>query len=95
MEIDELLWDESNIEHLGRHRIVPEEAEEVVFADIPREVRARAGRYAVYGQTASGKYIVLFLERVRIGRRRRPQVYRPVTARAMTEAERRRYQSLK
>ena len=95
MWIDELLWDEGNIEHLGRHQVVPEEAEEVVFQDAPIAVRARAGRYAVYGQTAAGRYIVIFLDTVRVGRRRQPLMYRPVTVREMTEAERRRYQSLK
>lgn len=95
MLIDELWWDEDNIDHLARHLIGPEEVEEVMFQDIPISVRARAQRYAVYGQTVAGRYIVAFLEAVRVGQRRRLQVYRPVTAREMTEAERRRYQSLK
>lgn len=95
MQIDELWWDESNLEHLARHHIGLEEVEEVVFDDVPFAVGARAGRYAVYGQTAAGRYIVVFLEPVRTGQRRQPPVYRPVTAREMTEAEHRRYQSLK
>ena len=43
MQIDELLWDESNLEHLGNHDIALEEVEEVVFEDDPISVRARAG----------------------------------------------------
>ena len=94
MRIDELWWDEDNIDHLERHRIDPDEVEEVMFQDAPISARARAQRYAVYGQTVAGRYIVAFMEAVRIGQRRTLQVYRPVTAREMTEAERRRYQSL-
>ena len=94
MRIDELWWDDHNIEHLVRHHIAPEDAEEAIFQDVPLAVHTRTRRYAIYGQTSAGRYIVIFLERVRIGQRRQPLVYRPITARDMTEAERRRYQSL-
>ena len=95
MRIEELLWDEDNLEHLAGHHIDHEEVEDAVFQDAPIAVNARGGRYAVYGQTAAGRYIVVFVEPVRVGRRRQPLVSRPVTARDMTSAERRRYQSLK
>ena len=94
MRIDELWWDEDNIGHFERHRISPDEVEEVMFLDVPISVRARAQRYAVYGQTTAGRYIVAFLEAMRVGQRRRLQMYRAVTARQMTETVRRRYQSL-
>ncbi|MBI2872082.1 MAG: hypothetical protein HYY00_02705 [Chloroflexi bacterium] len=68
--------------------------EKVIVEDEPIVARARAGRHAVYGQTAAGHYIVIFVEAVRTGRMRQPRIYRPVTAREMTGAEQQRYQDL-
>ena len=58
-------WDESNVEHVRRHGVEPEEAEEIVYEDCHPSwiVRARRKgiremRWAVYGQTCDGRYLL-------------------------------------
>jgi uncharacterized DUF497 family protein len=58
-------WDESNVEHIRRHGVEPEEVEEIVYEDChpSRIVRARRRvireiRWAVFGQTCDGRYLV-------------------------------------
>ena len=80
------MWDEENIEHLGRHQVDPDEAEEVL-AGRPLVRRGRDGRYLVYGPTESGR--LLFMVCVLKDR----SVARVLTARSMTDRERSRYRS--
>jgi uncharacterized DUF497 family protein len=54
-------WDDSNIEHLARHGIDPDEIEELFEAPI---VRRRGGtdapdRFRVVGRTAAGRYLTI------------------------------------
>jgi len=83
--IQELQWDEENEAHIARHGVAIEEVEDLCFG--PHwALRAKGGRRrALYGQTAGGRYLLAILESVGRG------VYRPVTARDMTDRERRRY----
>jgi uncharacterized DUF497 family protein len=81
-------WDEENADHIGRHGIDTEEAEEV-FADQHR-VNADAystpteRRAALIGMTYDGRVLhVVFTRRV--------GAVRVVTCREATEGERRRY----
>ena len=88
MRIDELIWDDWNEEHVGRHGVSAEEAEEVVFdpgSAFFRTSRAGVTRYLVLGPTEAGRYLFVVLEPVS-GRR----AY-VVTARDMTDGEKGRF----
>ena len=77
-------WDEANIEHIGRHRFAPDEVEEV-FAEGCAVRRGRGGRHLAYGRTLDGRMTIVVFQRLR-GRH-----IRVITAREMTDNERRRY----
>lgn len=83
MEFGEFDWDESNIEHIARHHVKPEDVEEVALDDDPHLRRSGEIRY-LYGQTVSGRYLftvcVLRQKHIRV-----------VTSRDMDEKERRLY----
>lgn len=54
----EFRWNEANVDHIGEHNIVPEEAEHVVnhpARGFPRAMED--GKYLAKGQTAEGHYI--------------------------------------
>ncbi|MGH2345814.1 MAG: BrnT family toxin [Chloroflexota bacterium] len=61
--VDEFQWDEANVEHIARHGITPEEAEEAYldenrrYLSIPRT--SRETRRALLGKTEDGR--ILFL----------------------------------
>ncbi|MFA0768985.1 MAG: hypothetical protein OXFUSZZB_002313 [Candidatus Fervidibacter sp.] len=84
MRIDELVWDEENERHIARHGVSPEEVEEVCFG---RRLVWRKGRrrYLVLGQTETGRYLAVFIDRLW------GYCFRPVTARDMTVREKRLY----
>ena len=88
MKISSLQWDDINLEHIcGRHGLNPTEVEDVCFG--PHYVYpAKYNRKAVYGQTASGKYVLVILERLN------GSVYRVVTARGMKRSEQRKYRTI-
>ncbi|HEY7064985.1 MAG TPA: BrnT family toxin [Chloroflexota bacterium] len=72
-------------EHIWeKHRVTPEEVDEVCFAE-PWSLRGRDGSYACFGETEAGRYLVVFLYPRGRG------VFAVATARDMTDAERRRY----
>jgi uncharacterized DUF497 family protein len=77
-----------NAEHIARHQFVPEEVEEV-FAGNYQLYRTSDGRYLTWGQTLDGRMTLVVFERP--GRRR----IRVITAREMTERERRRFRRKK
>jgi hypothetical protein len=76
-------WDELNVEHIADHGVEPYEAEEVIY-DNPFVVRAGKDRYAAYGQTDSGRYLLV------VYALKSHQRLRVVTARDLTSAERKR-----
>src|SRR3972149_3073204 len=87
-------WDDDNIQHIGRHSIEPEEVEEIVYEDCypswivrGRRRGIRELRWAVFGQTCGGRYLVAV-----IALYRNRGVWRVVTARNMERHTRRRYQ---
>lgn len=82
--IQELVWNNWNIEHIGRHHILPREVEEVCYSN-PVISRARNGTLRIIGQTYSGRLLTIFLASRDRGS------YFVVTARDATEAERRRF----
>ncbi len=84
MRVDELQWDARNIEHLERHRVDVEEAEEVCFGShFARKVSAT--RYIVSGQTSSGRYLCIIIERLD------GSFFRPITAYEMNDQHKNRY----
>lgn len=91
MRIREIVWTETDVEHLARHRIMPEEVEDVL-ASGPLWRRGRkhpeTGRISLYvlGQTAAGRYLFIVLSPRGQGRAR------CVTAMEMDEKARRYYE---
>jgi hypothetical protein len=89
VRIDEILWDDQNEDHIARHSVTPEEAEEVVFDASSAFFRTGGGerplRYLVLGLTEAGRYLLVVLEPPTRG-----QTY-VVTARDMTDGEKRRF----
>ena len=88
MRIYEFIWPEDRIEHIARHQITPEEVEEVCFSR-PMVLRAKAEganpAYYVLGQTASGRHLFCVVIQLPGGKGY------PVTARSMTQKEKRRF----
>jgi len=82
MRIDDLEWTLDRIEHIARHGITPEEAEQV-FASVPLFRRGRGGVYEAWGQTESGRYVLVIFRY--LGHNRAW----PITARDMGENEKR------
>jgi uncharacterized DUF497 family protein len=90
--IQNILWPEGRIEHIGRHGVTPEEFEEVCFGQalvLRRKSEGMNPVYHVLGQTLSAKYLLCIVIRFPDG-----NGY-PVTARTMTTREKQRYQRWK
>jgi len=81
----ELVWDDETTEHLVEHGVEPQEAAEVCYRH-PYVLRTRHSRYLVLGQSSAGRYLTVIVEPLGRGQARL------ITARPMTEHERRRYQ---
>ena len=92
MRIHELLWPQDRIEHIARHNVHPYEVEEVCFS-IPFIQRTKSHGenpvYYVLGQTDAGRYLFCLIIQFPEGRGY------PVTARPMTDKEKRRYRQWK
>ena len=88
MPISEVLWPQDRVDHIARHGVRPEEFEEVCFG-APLVLRAKAtGPNPVYyllGETEAGRPLFCVAIEFPDGK-----AY-PVTARAMTTKEKRRY----
>jgi uncharacterized protein len=88
MRIDEFIWNEDRIEHIARHNVTPEEVEETCFGVALVQRTKSEGKNPVYyvlGQTVVGRYLFCVVIRFSDGRGY------PVTARPMTDKEKRRY----
>jgi uncharacterized DUF497 family protein len=86
--IRRLIWDSWNVTHIARHRVTPEEVEEVCYGD-PVFRESYKNRIIAIGPTRSGRMVFVALD---------PEgqdVYYPVTARPASRKERRRYQEEK
>lgn len=57
MEITWFEWDNSNIEHIARHNISPDEVEDVAFDDEPWIKKGREGTRYMLGCTVAGRYL--------------------------------------
>ena len=88
MTIDEIIWPQDCVEHIAQHGVTPDEVEEVCFGN-SLVLRAKSEGpnpvYYVLGQSSGGRYLFCVIIQLADG-----NGY-PVTARAMTEKERRRF----
>jgi uncharacterized protein len=91
MIIKEIIWKEQFVEKLTtKHRVLVEEAEDVLDSK-PHIRKVAKGNikgenvYAAYGQTAGGRYLVIFYIRKLTG------VILPISARDMDAGERKYY----
>jgi len=84
MRIGELEWDDNNIEHIAQHGVTPQEVEDVCFG-FHIYVREDGQRFVISGQSASGRYLNVVVERVGKG------AFKPITAFEMSESYKRRY----
>ena len=89
MRISKLAWDDYRIEHIARHSVEPEEVWEVCEDPLHMAHREGRNRYRLYGQTAEGRYLFVVLELIE------RTVYKPITARDMTEGEKRSFRRLR
>ena len=91
MRLYEVIWREVFVDKLEhKHRVMPDEVEQVLFSK-PFIRRAEKGRvqgedvYVAYGQTAAGRYLVVFFIL------KYQTAALPISARDMPQAERRYY----
>ncbi len=77
-------WDEQNLDHIANHGVEPYEAEAVI-AEAMLVRKARRGVYVAYGQTDSGRYLLVVFAP------KNDRRLRVITARDMTAAEKRRF----
>jgi len=75
-------WDSKNILHILKHKVTPNEVEEVCYYN-PLVFRTREGRYLLLGRSNAGRY--LFIVLVPRGK----GIVRVITARDMDFKERR------
>ena len=62
MSIVEFIWDASNIEHLRRHKITPQEAEEAILLDsLEPGLQQHSEEESVlcFGRTAKGRLLTI------------------------------------
>jgi uncharacterized DUF497 family protein len=93
MRIDELIWDEWNIEHIAKHGVEPEEIESLIGG---YHLARRAGttpyglpRYHLYGTTHAGRHLFVVLDR------EAGNVFYVVTARDMDDSQKRVFRKAK
>lgn len=91
MQLHEIIWKDRFIDKIeAKHGVSTDEVEEILFGK-PHVRRAQKGRvrgedlYAAYGQTAGGRYLIVFFIR------KEQSAALPISARDMTDSERRYY----
>lgn len=85
MHIRGFEWIDWNIEHIAKHSVTPQEAEEACYNQ-PIIRKTKDSLYLVYGQTDAGRYLFIV-----VNCKSKDIVY-VITARAMTKNEQRYYQ---
>jgi uncharacterized DUF497 family protein len=92
MKVHQIIWPEDRIDHIARHGVSPDEFEQACFGD-PLVYRAKSQGpnpvYYVLGITDAGRYLFLVVIPFPDGNGF------PVTARDMTDNEKRRYKRRK
>jgi len=88
VRIEELVWPKDRIDHIAEHGIAPNEVEEVCFGrSFVQRAKSQGSNpvYYVRGQTMAGRYLLCVIISFPDGKGY------PVTARPMTEREKRRF----
>lgn len=85
MTIQNLIWDEWNIQHIARHNVNPVEVEEVCGSRKIFISNVGGHKIRVIGQALSGRYLAVFLAN------KGENNYYVVTARNATIKEKRQY----
>ena len=92
MRVNEIIWPEDRVDHIARYGVRPEEFEEACFGD-PLVYRAKSRGlnpvFYVLGITGVGRYLFCVVIQFPDGNGF------PVTARNMTDNEKRRYKRRK
>lgn len=86
VSVRRLIWDHWNVAHIARHKVIPDEVEEVFHGE-PVTHRTYKGRLRVVGPTRRGRMLTVILAPAGDA-----GVYYPVTARPADDKERRIYQ---
>lgn len=89
MYISQLEWDNFRVEHIAKHDVEPHEVWEVCNDNSHLARRQGRNCYLIYGQTLDGRYLFVVLEQVEWS------VYKPITARNMTDREKRNFRRLR
>jgi len=86
MTVKHLIWDEWNVAHVGRHRVIPDEVEQVCLGNryIVRE--SYKDRLMLIGLTSAGRILAIVVAP------KGEDTYFVVTARTADRKERRAYQ---
>ncbi len=91
MQLNEVIWKDYFVDKIEvKHGVSTDEVEEVLFSK-PHVRRAQKGRvkgedlYAAYGQTDSGRYLIVFFIR------KEEAAALPISARDMTDSEEKYY----
>ena len=92
MQVHQIIWPEDRVDHIARHAVTPEEFEQACFGDTQVYRNKSEGPnpvYSVLGRTTAGRYLLCVVIRFPDGNGF------PITARDMTDQEKRRYWSKK
>lgn len=84
MEYLSFEWDERNLEHIARHDVDPDEAEAAID-NYPLILRTTDNKYLAYGQTDEGRFLLIVFIR------KPGPLVRVITARELTEGEKKQY----
>ena len=92
MRIQEIIWPVDRVDHIARHAVTPDEFEEACFGlSLVQRAKSEGENpvYYILGQTNAGRYLFCVVIQFPDG-----NGY-PVTARSMTDKEKRRYRQRK
>ncbi len=84
MRVRKLLWDEDRLDHIAEHSVEREEVEEACWGPY-LILRGKGDRYQLLGRTLGGRYLFVVLAHKGGG------TFKVVTARDMSQSERRRF----
>lgn len=85
MEVDQLVWDQANSEHIWlKHKVSQDEVEQVVYDKEHKAVLLKNGRVLLLGASKEGRLISIVLSPKNI----KKTIWYPVTARSPSKKER-------
>lgn len=60
IEVNKLVWDKANKEHINKHSVAVKEVDEICFRKVKAKL-AKFGRYLVMGETKEGRKLTIIL----------------------------------